>query len=278
MYCAASTLQSEILIGSGQPALRFSKGATFPDVEVGYCQLGELTLEVTNLGRETDPTFGQARDISLSTWASFGGLIAANNYRIVRIEVAGQSIADLAPVIDLDTVPAFATDPDGAGVGLEDFDGDGVFDDLAILESFELKIFYEFDCTSSATYDLDDNCANDAATTFQSFVYYDNACGQELQGSEAQVHSPRNLQDDFEQRTQPDAFAEGAAYRVELEFGRLAFNFANSCRADAEMRAYVVLPQGVTIDEATSTFDRGGGAPMPLLGVTYASDTALPAF
>ena len=273
--CATESVRSDLPIGSGQPELRISRASTFPDVEVGYCQLGELTLEVRNLGRESDPTFGEARDIAVSALASFGDLLSANNYRIERVEVAGRPLPSLAPVVALDTVAAFATDPDGVGVGLEDLDGDGVFDDLALLEAFELKVFYAFDCTSSATYDLDEHCANDAATTLQAFVYFDDACGRRIRGSEPSVYSPRNLQDAFEQRTQPDADAAGAPFRVELEFGRLVFNFANACRDDGELRAYVVLPSGVTVDPGTCALSRGSTVGLPLLGVTYRSDTAV---
>ncbi len=273
--CATTAIQSDLPIGSGQPALRVTRAPTFPAQQVGYCQLGEMDVWVTNLGRESDPTFGQARDISLSALASFGGLLAANNYKIARVEVAGRTITDLAPVFDLDAVGGFDTDPDGAGEGLEDLDGDGTYDDLAILDSFPIKIFYEFDCSAASVYDPDENCANDASTTFQVFAYFDDACGNRIEGSEPSVHSPRNIQDDFEQRTQPDAFALGAPFQVELEFGRLVFDFATSCSPAAEMRAYVVLPQGVTIANASSALNRGGGAPMPLLGVSYRGDTAV---
>ncbi len=273
--CATTSIQSDLPIGSGQPALRVTESLSAPTVDVGYCQLGELNLWVSNLGRESDPTFGQARDISVSALASFGGLLAANNYRIARVEIAGRDIATLSPVIDLDLAGVFDTDPDGVGVGLEDLDGDGIFDDLAILDSFPIKIFYEFDCASASVYDLDENCANDASTTFQAFAYFDDACGNRIEGSNPSVHSPRNIQDDFEQRTQPDAFALGAPFQVELAFGRLVFDFENSCSPAAELRAYVVLPTGVTIDNGTSSLNRGGGTPMPLLGVVVSGDTAM---
>lgn len=272
--CATTTIQSDLPIGSGQPALRITKAPTFPTADVGYCQLGEMELWVSNLGRESDPTFGQARDISISALASFGGLLAANNYKIARVEVAGRAISVLTAVVDLDQTGQFATDPDGAGRGLDDLDGDGAYDDLGLLDSFSVKIFYEFDCTAESVYDIDENCANDASTTFQLFAYFDDACGNRLEGSEPSVHLPRNLQDDFEQRTQPDAYALGAPFQVQLDFGRLVFDFVNNCSASAELRAYVVLPKGVTIDNGTSTLSRGGGTPMPLLGVTYRGDTA----
>ncbi len=273
VFCDQTDIQSDLPIGSGQPVLEISKTDIFPDIEVGYCQEGEFTVWVTNLGRETDPTFGEARDLALSMVPDFGGGLAANGYAISRVDVAGVTIPSLAPVFKLDTIAGFGVDPDGAG-GLEDLDGDGFFDDLAILDSFPVKVFYEFDCSAVNVDDLSDNCANNATTTFQAFAYYDDACSNRLNGRDINLHSPRNIQDDFEQRTQPDAFAEGDAFQVELEFGRLVFNFDNSCSAAAELRAYVVLPEGVTIDAATSSINRGGPS-MPLLGVSMSSDTAL---
>ncbi len=274
VYCDQTDIQSDLPIGSGQPVLEIQKTNIFPDVEVGYCQAGEFTVWVSNLGRETDPTFGEARDLALSMIADFGGGLAANGYSISQIDVAGVAIPTLAQVFKLDTIAAFSADPDAAGEGLEDLDGDGFFDDLAVLDSFPVKVYYDFDCSAVNVDDLSDNCANNATTTFQAFAYYDNACGNRLNGRDINLHSPRNIQDDFEQRTQPDAFAEGAAYQVELEFGRLVFNFDNSCSAAAELRAYVVLPQGVTVDAATSSINRGGPS-MPLLGVSMSADTAL---
>lgn len=273
VYCDQTEIQSDLPIGSGQPVLEITKTAVFPDVEVGYCQPGEFTIIITNLGRETDPTFGEARDLALSMIPDFGGGLAANGYSISQIDVAGVTLPTLAPVFKLDTIAAFGSDPDGAG-GLEDLDGDGFFDDLAILEQFEVKVYYDFDCSAVAGDDLSENCANNATTTFQAYAYYDNACGNRLTGRDINLHSPRNIQDDFEQRTQPDAFSEGAPFQIELEFGRLVFNFENSCSANAEMRAYVVLPQGVTIDAGTSNMSRGGPG-MPLLGVTQVADTAM---
>ena len=272
--CATTELLSSLPIGSGQPALSLARATPFPTARVGYCQAGELTVWVRNLGRESDPTFGQARDIAVSAIVDFAEPLAANGYRLTRVDVAGVPLPGLAAVTRLDTVAALASDPDGPGRGLEDYDGDGYYDDLAVLDSFPISIYFDFDCSQSQVFDRDDNCANDAATTLQAFAYYDDACGRRLDGSAPTLFTPRNLQDDFEQRTQPDAFAEGAPFAVELTFGRLVFDFANSCSAAAELQARVVLPQGVTIDPLTSSLDRNGPS-MPLLGVSYAGDTAI---
>lgn len=273
LFCDQTEIQSNVPIGSGQPVLEIEEAIVFPDVTVGYCQAGEFTLFIKNNGRETDPTFGDARDLALSMIPDFGGGLSANGYSISQINVSGVPLPTLAPVFKLDTFPAFNSDPDGPG-GLSDLDGDGSFDDIALLDSIEVKVFYEFDCSAVGGDDLSENCANNASTTFQAYAYYDDACGNRLSGRDVSVLSPRNIQDDIEQRTQADAFSEGAPFQVELEFGRLVFNFDNSCSASAEFRAYVVLPTGVTIDPTLSSLNRGGPA-MPVLGVTYSADTAM---
>ena len=279
-YCGEDVNPSLVRVGSGQPNLEIRRrGGPFPDVEVGYCQEGELTVEVVNAGRETDPTFGEARNIAVSAvFSDIGAMLANNGYLISGVSVSGVRISDLALQMRLDTIPGFGVDPDGAGVGLEDLDGDGAFDDLAVGEVFEMKVFYALDCADLSADGLDENCANDAFTTVQTFAYYDDACGVRLSGGDFNLYSPRNVQDEWEQFTQPDAFAEGAPFQIELEFGRLVFNFANSCSGPAELRAYVELPPGVSIDAGTSAMSRGGGAPMPVKSVTPTPEGAVIAF
>ena len=126
---------------------------------------------------------------------------------------------------------------------------------------------------------LDENCANDAFTTVQVFAYFNNQCGTLLNGRDINLYSPQNVQDDHEQRTQPDAFAEGAPFQIELEFGRLVFRFDElACQANGELRAFVEVPAGITIDAGSTVLSRGGGAPMPILGVSQTGNTAMVRF
>ena len=277
--CVRAANVSELPIGSGQPELRIKKAAVFPDQNVGYCQPGELTVWVANVGRETDPTFGEAHNLSISAlFSDISASLATGGYVITELNIAGVPVPDVAFAQRLDTLAGFDVDPDGPG-GLDDLDGDGAYDDLAVLDSFPLKVFFEMDCSVLDDDLLDENCANDAFTTVQVFAYFNDQCGSRLNGRDINLFSPQNMQDDFEQRTQPDAFAEGAPFQIELEFGRLVFRFDESaCQADAEMRAYVELPPGVTIDPGTSVITRGGGTPMPVLGVSQTGNMAMVRF
>ncbi len=269
---------SELMIGSGQPELEILRGSPFPDTDVGYCKPGELTVYVRNVGRETDPTFGEARNIAVSAvFSEFGASLAAGGYVITQLDVAGVPIPNVAFSQRLDTLSGFQTDPDGPR-GLQDLDGDGYFDDLAVLDSFALKIYYELDCAILDDDELDENCANDAFTTMQVFAYFNNACGTLLNGRDINLYSPQNVQDDFEEFTQPDAFAEGDPFQIELEFGRLVFRFDESSCTSPEMRVYVDLPAGVTVDAGSSALSRGGGAGMPLLSLTQTGQVATMTF
>ncbi len=271
--CASSALDTDLPVGIGQPLVSITRApGAFPNSEVGYCQRGDYTLRVENTGSEADPGFGTAFDLALGN--VIDGSLTAGGYRISALEIAGVAITDLRGTLRLDTLAAFATDPDAAGSGLEDLDGDGFFDDLAVGESLAVTVAFELVCEDIGDYDASEHCANDALATFQAQAYWTDPCARTQTAGDGNLYAPRNILDDFEQRTPPDADAEGAPFRVELEFERLVFDFANGCSADAEMLVYVKLPTGVTVDGPTSSLDRGGAASMPLLGLTQQNDTA----
>ena len=202
-----------------------TKSDVFPTQEVGYCQLGEMQLWVSNLGRESDPTFGQARDISVSAMASFGGLLAANNYKISRVEVAGRTITNLTPVFDLDATDSSAPTQTARAAAWRTSTATATFDDLAILDSFPIKIFYEFDCAAASVTTWTRTARMMRRPPFRSsrtsrrLWEYDRGLVSHPYTRHATF---RTTSSSARSRT-PSAL--GAPFQVELEFGRLVFRF-----------------------------------------------------
>ena len=115
--------------------------------------------------------------IDIETGIGLGNSFALidNQYEISSLEVAGINILPLATQVNLDNNPLFATDPDGPG-GLDDLDGDGFFDDLAVGESYEVTAFYDFNCVGADTLDVANSCVNEYSTFFSGRSLFFDAC------------------------------------------------------------------------------------------------------
>ncbi|MBJ2176197.1 DUF11 domain-containing protein [Aureibaculum sp. A20] len=127
---------------------------------------------------------GDIYNLSLDLGFSNGGAVYTptdiNRYTWSNFSVNGNAVAN-SGAEGSETSFQFATDPDGAGVGLEDLDGDGFFDDLPVGNSFTL--------TNELTYNYLIDTGNDTACNDMYRGYaivrwaheYQDQCGETTQ-------------------------------------------------------------------------------------------------
>ena len=174
-YCNTVTRQDIVRLGQGSVNIGFQSNGSVANTEGGYCTNGSQTVTFTNTGVEVDAGTGSMFDVSAGIGLSDSLKVAYAGYRIVSVMIGGVNIPVFTnPIIDIKDNPLFTTDPDGPG-GLDDIDGDGFYDDLAINQHFEVTIDYEVECSVSLT-NNEDFCTNDFETGFNARLDYTDLC------------------------------------------------------------------------------------------------------
>ncbi len=149
--------------------------------------------------------------------------------------------------------PEFTADPDGIGVGLEDVDKDGFFDDLPVGASITIDI--ELNLT------LGSNLLNNTATKFisQFSLYVDsNSCNKQTysgyedivlitsQGSGASDEIPLEL-----------ASEQRATFKFNVDYSNLFLDRSNSIIVPENYLSRFTIPQNYTV-ESVNWIDRFG--------------------
>ena len=129
-YCNTITTSDFINIGQGAANVQVEDSGSVPNVFSGYCQSGISTVTFTNNGAEVDPGFGAMLNLETGIGMGNGFEISDGGFFITQISIAGVIVPLSGSMNMIDNNPLFSTDPDAPGIGLEDLDGDGFFDDL----------------------------------------------------------------------------------------------------------------------------------------------------
>lgn len=243
--CNTVTKQDIVRLGEGQVNVGFLASGSTPDIQGGYCRLGRSTVKFTNNGVEVDPGTASMYDLQLGIGFGDSILLREAGYHITKMTIAGKVLPTLTnPLIDLRNNALFTTDPDGAGVGLSDLDGDGYFDDLAIGKSVEITIEYEVECSASLS-NRADNCKNDFETAFNALLNYTDLCGKRNQIIKPRYFSPLNVNDLVENCSDPDCKTDEKPFTIQHLERRNVFNFGKACNGQEEILVKVKLPQGI---------------------------------
>jgi len=200
-----------VRVGDGSANPEVANSVVNPTVNVGYCQDGAAAITYTNNGIELDPGFGTMLDMQFGIGLGTTFLTSDEGYTITSVIIGGVNVPVTGSIVDLGNDPLFSTDPDGPG-GLEDFDGDGFFDDLEITVSVEIIIYYEVDCSQGQG--IDENCINDFSSFLSSSITYSDACGEGITLLESGIVRPSNVNSDIQDFSSPDAFAMGDVFFV----------------------------------------------------------------
>ena len=175
---------------------------SLPQVNAGYCQLGQSTVTFTYLGQSGDPLESQINDLRMGIGLGSFFQLSDGAFEITGIRIAGVDLDFLSPSIALHGNSQFANDPDGIG-GLNDLDSDGFFDDLDLGGSVEITAFYRLDCglTNSNT----GNCFNDLSTSLSARMdYFEQGSPQSIELENYLEPSHRSVE--ILNSSSPDAF------------------------------------------------------------------------
>lgn len=269
-YCNTTSASDFVMLGQGSPLPEMEISMTTASVFAGYCQTGTSALTFRNAGAEVNPGFGTMFNVAMGV--GLGGTLALYEERIeiTSVTVAGVSITPVTNLVSLDNHPDFAVDPDGPG-GLEDLDGDGFFDDIAINEEIEVQIGYEFDC--SMALGADEDCANEFSVAFNARFDYDDYCLDRYSEVETSYFSVTNTRDSEEYDSDVDAFLQTDVFFVRAKMTRNVRNFERNCGGSEEFRVAVVLPMGVNPELGQIELVRNTSNSLPLLSNTISNDT-----
>ncbi|MEL6865972.1 MAG: hypothetical protein AAFP19_16215, partial [Bacteroidota bacterium] len=278
LACDVITVDDFLRIGEGEANAGFFNAGSLMDIDAGYCQAGRSVVTFVNDGVEVDPGFGAMLNVStgIGLGLGIGGTdslgMEDNGFRITAMSIAGVNIPTPNYFNRLDSNTLFTVDPDGAGFGLEDLDGDGYFDDLAINESIELIVSYEFDCSQAQEAGADSTCANDFNTQFSAYIEHTNSCNDRVLFFQQAYYSNSNVRSELLNFTDPDAFVEEDTFYITHFQNRAIRFFDKNCGNNEVIIVNVVLPMGVSpiISETnliqTSTL-------LPLLSNSTSNDT-----
>lgn len=275
VFCETVTAVDFIAVGQGAADVQVYENGVIADVDAGYCQTGNKTLVFSNEGIEIDAGFATMLDVSAGislNYVGTSGQMSHGGFDITEMYIGTVQIPVPAYLIDLDNNPLFLNvDPDGPG-GLSDFDGDGYFDDLELNESFEVTVYYEFDCTSAAG--TDDYCRNDVGTNFSGLVNFTNLCGDRLERFNINYSSTENKWTEDVFTTSTDASMLSDTVFLNLEEKRKVSSFSRTCGDGEEYRISVVLPQGFNLLPGATTFLLGDGlTPLAMTSNVVSNDT-----
>lgn len=273
-FCNTITTSDFINIGQGNANVQVEDSGTVPNVFSGYCKTGISTVTFTNNGAEVDPGFGAMLNLEAGIGMGNGFSIADGGFFITQITIAGVTIPLSGAMNMIDDNPLFSTDPDGAGIGLEDLDGDGFFDDLGIGRAFEITAVYDIDCSNAQIPGPDGDCANEFGTSFSARVDYDNACMDRVVRLRGNYFRPNNRLSGASTNAEPDAFVEQDTFYIRQIVDRSTSRFEKNCSGGEQFQVNLKLPAGVTPVISTIRLNRNGGTvPIPLLSDVVSNDT-----
>ena len=146
------------------------------------CQTALVRYRYTS-GYTGNILFGKTYDLFLTIY----GMAAFNGYTIKSVKlVSNNAVLPLSGVVatgltaNISNNTVVQTDPDGAGVGLEDLDGDGYFDDMNPWQSFDVLVEWEMQKPVA--------CANDPAPqNLYIRGQFKNQCGQAIVSTAAYI-------------------------------------------------------------------------------------------
>ncbi|MBT8220592.1 MAG: hypothetical protein KJP00_12255, partial [Bacteroidia bacterium] len=273
--CATSQTQDFLDVGDGQANAVFTETNIGSFVDVGYCQIGQRSMEVLNDGQELDPGFGTMQDVAASIVLANGFTLSRNGVTITNLSIAGVPIPSPSTTNNLHNNVLFATDPDGTGVGLEDTDGDGYYDDLPVGNSFAMDYQFEYDCAVNDSIHLDSQCGiNDLGVPFSARIDYTNQCDERLIRLESNFYRITHSNNLVESFSDVDINTIEDTFRISLEIPRTVFNFEKNCSGAEEFIATIHLPPGINpvLSESHLYYNFGVNS-LPILSSSILNDT-----
>ncbi len=270
--CTETTLTDFVIIGEGAANVDIKTFGSIPNEFAGYCEVGQTTVTFTNNGVEFDPGFATMYDVEVGIGLGNAFELLNNNFEITGIRIAGIDIAAFDSLNMLNGHVQFMNDPDGLG-GLEDLDGDGYYDDLALGDFFEITAFYDFSCLGANSMIADENCTNNFSTSFHTRLDYTNACDERISRVQNNFFRPANTSASIIHSTDPDAFVEEDTFFISHLQTRSIRFFEHNCNDEQIIEVKIALPQGIFPIVELSELLKNGLTPIPLVSDIIENDT-----
>jgi gliding motility-associated-like protein len=271
-YCTSITRQTIVRLGEGMVNVAFQPSGSIPDIVGGYCRVGNTGVIFSNNGVEVDP--GTATMFNIQTGIGLGNNIGLTDkgFKITKMIIAGLVFNNPTTALqDLNNSPLLTTDPDGAGVGLADIDGDGFFDDLPRGQKIEIRVEYTVECGVSLTNNAS-KCVNDFESAFNAQIDYTDGCNKRNSVIQPRFFSPLNVNDLIENCSDPDCGTDMKPFNIQHLERRNIFNFNRDCGGQEEILVKVKLPTGVLPIKDSMRLYRYTDL-MPLKSMTQSNDT-----
>jgi hypothetical protein len=243
--CQTATGSSAVTIATGVASI----GATFTRIqEVNWCQSGISNITYTNSGSggNAGAAYNVLANIGYNSSASNlapGGISSLVSARVDSVLIGSVMVPLIPATATTPTRANFAaltTDPDGAGTGLEDLDGDGQFDDLAPGKSVTVKV-YEHWIDNSAI------CPMPTYNNFTSHtVSYNNMCGTALTTNPLPVAGAYRLQIISPNVIIPAEVSDGNPFTMQLcmDFGSF---IQSTYRPKDSLYLDITMPLGTSL-------------------------------
>lgn len=264
--CQTATATSSMTMATGVPNYSSIVGAYIGFVD--KCTPFEYTMTMSNTG-SGNPVAATMFDLRILQGQAGGGSSVAGfdttvfNFSNIRIGTTSIPAANITwggtggtvMIIELNNL--FSTDPDGAGTGLEDIDGDGFFDDLYPGRSVVLRVAVAVKCDIACNRDK-----NNSEIGAQ--LSYREMCAALRVTASKQSAGILYITETVFTGTAyvPANIIEGTPFRFQAKES----HFQNSSFADGVNTRYkwkIALPPGMTVS----------GTGSPLYGATAATYT-----
>ena len=187
-YCQTAAATSAMTMAAG--VVNLGSATNTPIQTMNWCRPGIYDITVTNNGSggKAGAAYNVLQTIGYSSSSNTVGLpgdVGTNiQGRLDSVSVNGvKVILTGTTTLSLLNTNQFTTDPDGAGIGLDDLDGDGQYDDLLPGKTYKFRIFehwqtgtgcpipsYNFSLRTTATFST--MCSPATTTTAQLITSY----------------------------------------------------------------------------------------------------------
>jgi len=257
--CQTAFGTSTIAVAGGVPSLT---AVTRKEINyVDKCTPYDIEFSATNGGTGNDTAAGMY-DIDIQHGYVYPrrSYVQAYDTNIVcysNARINGQSVSTFTSagnIVRMNLKDLFTSDPDGAGVGLEDLDGDGYYDDLPRGNTVTYTLNLKWKCNTT--------CGYNKILYTGARIYFETMCGDA--SSSNPVYSYRPIYESSFTGTAyvPANIMGGVPFRIKFKEGHYINSYSND-NANTRYEWKLILPSGFSVS----------GSGNPTYGVNSSSYT-----
>ena len=257
-WCQSASGSASVTMASGTPVYSSITATNLNFVDM--CTPWDVRLRMTNGGTGTGNAaamFNVVVEFGMDYFntTTNGFPSPGSGYTVTNFRIGGTSatLANAANPVRINTLQ-FTSDPDGPGVGLDDLDGDGFYDDLPAGAYIDLIYTYAFECTTS--------CGQGGFEYHGPVVrlVHNRMCGSTVYspvlkptGTDSNYYGTNNVTPNS---AYPIQVAGGEAFGITLAAGVPGFTLPNM--ANIRYIWEITLPAGVTLVNASLPYTQTG--------------------